>query len=217
MPNMCPAVVTKNHYLAQIFKNDPNIEFILISFDYAFAARQTSNEDELNVYASLDCGETWILRRFYRGGQLRTGANTTQPYVPAANEWTTQTINFNAYVGPDPLLIKFEFINGGGNNFYLDNINFTGTIGTEEYFSDRLQVFPNPASNRFTIQSEQFELNGSVLTLSDMTGKQILQTTLETNNRSYSVDAAAFGLTPGVYLLTLENEGRVANKKLILE
>ncbi|HBF20864.1 MAG TPA: hypothetical protein DDW81_12255 [Cryomorphaceae bacterium] len=192
-------------------------ENLSLSFDYAFAARQTSNEDELNVYASLDCGETWILRRFYRGGQLRTGANTTQPYVPAANEWTTQTINFNAYVGPDPLLIKFEFINGGGNNFYLDNINFTGTIGTEEYFSDRLQVFPNPASNRFTIQSEQFELNGSVLTLSDMTGKQILQTTLETNNRSYSVDAAAFGLTPGVYLLTLENEGRIANKKLILE
>ena len=36
MPNMCPAVVTKNHYLAQIYKNDPNIEFILISFDYTF-------------------------------------------------------------------------------------------------------------------------------------------------------------------------------------
>ena len=36
MPNMCPAVVTKNHYLAQIYKNNPNIEFILISFDYVF-------------------------------------------------------------------------------------------------------------------------------------------------------------------------------------
>ena len=36
MPNMCPAVVTKNHYLAQIYKNNPKIEFILISFDYAF-------------------------------------------------------------------------------------------------------------------------------------------------------------------------------------
>ena len=36
MPNMCPAVVTKNHYLAQIYKNNPNIEFILISFDYTF-------------------------------------------------------------------------------------------------------------------------------------------------------------------------------------
>ena len=36
MPNMCPAVVTKNQYLAQVFKADPNMEFILVSFDYTF-------------------------------------------------------------------------------------------------------------------------------------------------------------------------------------
>ena len=36
MPNMCPAVVTKNQYLAQVFKGDSNMEFILVSFDYTF-------------------------------------------------------------------------------------------------------------------------------------------------------------------------------------
>ena len=36
MPNMCPAVVTKNQYLAQVFKADPNMEFVLVSFDYTF-------------------------------------------------------------------------------------------------------------------------------------------------------------------------------------
>ena len=36
MPNMCPAVVTKNQYLAQVFKDDPNMEFVLVSFDYTF-------------------------------------------------------------------------------------------------------------------------------------------------------------------------------------
>ena len=36
MPNMCPAVVTKNQYLAQVFKADPNMEFVLVSFDYIF-------------------------------------------------------------------------------------------------------------------------------------------------------------------------------------
>ncbi|MGB0176258.1 MAG: M43 family zinc metalloprotease [Owenweeksia sp.] len=188
-----------------------------LSFSYAFAARQNDNTDELNVYASLDCGETWILRRFYKGAQLRTGANTTQPYVPASNEWTTQNINFNAYIGPDPLLIKFEFINGGGNNFYLDAINFSGEIGVEEYFSDQLQIFPNPAKDRFTIQTEQFELSGTLLTISDMTGKQIKRTVIDSNSNSYSVDARELGLTHGVYLIQLEKDGRVANKKLILE
>lgn len=36
MPNMCPAVVTKNQYLAQVFKDDPKMEFVLVSFDYTF-------------------------------------------------------------------------------------------------------------------------------------------------------------------------------------
>ena len=36
MPNMCPAVVTKNQYLAEMFAEISEIEFILISFDYTF-------------------------------------------------------------------------------------------------------------------------------------------------------------------------------------
>ncbi len=188
-----------------------------LSFDYAFAATQSGNADELNVYASTDCGETWILRRFYRGGQLRTGANTSQPYVPAANEWTTQSINFNAYSGPDPLLIKFEFINGGGNNFYLDNINFSGIIGLDDYFSNQLELFPNPSQGQFTIQSGQFELNGAKITLSDISGRAVMQTELETNSNSHTFDTSSLGLKNGVYLLTIEKEDRVAHKKLILE
>ena len=36
MPNMCPAVVVKNRYLAETFAETGAIEFILISFDYIY-------------------------------------------------------------------------------------------------------------------------------------------------------------------------------------
>ena len=36
MPNMCPAVVAKNQYLAEMFAEISEIEFILISFDYIY-------------------------------------------------------------------------------------------------------------------------------------------------------------------------------------
>ena len=36
MPEMCPAVISKNSYLANIFKGFNNIEFLLVSFDYIF-------------------------------------------------------------------------------------------------------------------------------------------------------------------------------------
>lgn len=35
MPNMCPAAIVKNQYLANYFKNE-NINFLLISFDYLY-------------------------------------------------------------------------------------------------------------------------------------------------------------------------------------
>ena len=36
MPNMCPAVIAKNQYLAETFAETDKIEFILISFDYIY-------------------------------------------------------------------------------------------------------------------------------------------------------------------------------------
>tara|TARA_B110000008_G_C16439294_1_gene351183 strand:- start:79 stop:456 length:378 start_codon:yes stop_codon:yes gene_type:complete len=36
MPTMCPAVVLKNKYLVNSFKEDRRINFILISFDYLY-------------------------------------------------------------------------------------------------------------------------------------------------------------------------------------
>ena len=36
MPAMCPAVVSKNRYLAETFSENSEIEFILISFDYIY-------------------------------------------------------------------------------------------------------------------------------------------------------------------------------------
>ena len=34
MPNMCPAVISKNQYLSKTFEKNPKIEFFLISFDH---------------------------------------------------------------------------------------------------------------------------------------------------------------------------------------
>ena len=36
MPTMCPAVVIKNHFLADSFSNNTNIDFIMVSFDYKY-------------------------------------------------------------------------------------------------------------------------------------------------------------------------------------
>lgn len=188
-----------------------------LSFDHAFAAKDNTNTDELNVYASIDCGETWILRRFYRGSQLRTAPNNTQAFTPTSSEWATKTISFDAYIGPDPLLIKFEFVNGEGNNLFLDNIGFSGTIGLDEYVSDQVQLFPNPAESYFTLSSESYHIDGSEITINDVSGKILMQKTISSNTQNVRVNLEDYNLKSGVYMITLENKDQKAVKRLIIE
>ena len=49
MPNMCPASIVKNQYLANYFK-DENISFLLISFDYIYDTPEVLK----NIYGSLN-------------------------------------------------------------------------------------------------------------------------------------------------------------------
>ncbi len=41
IPNMCPAVITKNQFLADEFKDNKNIEFLLVSFDFIYDTPST--------------------------------------------------------------------------------------------------------------------------------------------------------------------------------
>ena len=44
MPEMCPALVSKNVNLAEYYKSNDKIEFLLISFDYLFDTVDILNE-----------------------------------------------------------------------------------------------------------------------------------------------------------------------------
>ena len=50
MPDMCPAIVYKNQYLANHFKDNKNIEFILISFDHIYDSPDVLK----NIYGTME-------------------------------------------------------------------------------------------------------------------------------------------------------------------
>jgi protein SCO1/2 len=49
MPEMCPALVSKNQYLAKSFKGNKNIEFLLISFDYQYDTIEVLRDRYINI------------------------------------------------------------------------------------------------------------------------------------------------------------------------
>jgi len=59
MPTMCPAVVIKNEYLARTFKNNNDIKFIMISFDYKYDTPSILNEFYGPTIAKFENWQVW--------------------------------------------------------------------------------------------------------------------------------------------------------------
>ncbi len=187
-------------------------------FDFAFAAQANDDSDELEVFVSRDCGATWNRRRFYNSGRLRTAANTTGNFVPGPNDWSTETINFDAYIQNDPILIKFVFNNGGGNNFYIDNIRFgQGTdVSLAEFGATDLKIYPNPSKGHLNIKLSDLLDRGLDLKIIDLGGRLVHSQKLATENSKLDLNLD-LSLTPGLYLISIQGDKTSISEKLIIE
>ncbi|HZG01501.1 MAG TPA: PKD domain-containing protein, partial [Chitinophagales bacterium] len=121
---------------------------LTLYFRVAYAQREDGDIDNLRVYASTDCGQSWKLRYSKTGPTLST---TDDPvggtFVPTASQWRQEAVNLNALAGETNVRFRFEFTNKGGNNVYIDDINFNPTTTVQDTRSElSLSVFPNPAS-----------------------------------------------------------------------
>lgn len=198
----------------------PNIQTVFgqnmtLSFDYAFAKKENDDSDLLSVQVSTDCGETWATSRVFAGGILATADNVeTSPFIPSSSEWKSSTINLSQYESLGPILIRFQFRAGGGNNLYIDNINLAAdNIGLEEnLLKQSISVYPNPSKGDINIEITDFE-HEITLSINDLYGKQVLNQKLEGNQ----ITLGNLNLSSGVYLLNFTSRGATTTEKLIIE
>ena len=185
-----------------------------LSFDYAFAAKNTANTDRLTVAISLDCGKTWFNRRILQGTLLRTAPLTSTPFTPTSSQWKSATIPLSQFAQDAPVLLKFTFLSGGGSNMYIDNINVSSTnIGLEEtVLENSLSVYPNPSKGHINIELNT-QLKNVELGIFDLYGKEVYRGTLK--NSHTSLDNLNLG--SGVYLLNFTSGKEQHSEKLIIE
>lgn len=97
-----------------------------LTFDVAYQ-QYVGYSDSLIVLVSTDCGNSFT-RVYQKGGAtLSTNGSGTNDFIPTATQWRKEIINLNNYLGGD-VIVKFQNINGYGNNLYIDNVNITATI-----------------------------------------------------------------------------------------
>jgi fimbrial isopeptide formation D2 family protein len=109
--------------------------------------------------------------------------------------------------------IYFDFNSPVITNTTLNTIAAVTGIPQSSIATPQFEIFPNPASNNATISVDESML-GKTITVSDVTGRTVLQSKIQ--NLKSKIDCT--GWASGVYLVRLTNrEGLSAVRKLVKE
>ena len=149
------------------------------SFAYAVASKPGFAGDRIVVSVSQDCGTSWESVRTLIGPILYAATNQANAWNPAnQNNWRTTTISMDDYVGNDPIMIKVDFISGGGNNAFLDDFELSVVLNEEELTAESISIFPNPSNGVFEIGGLP---TGTDYVIYSLDGKVIQRSTLNSN------------------------------------
>ena len=86
--------------------------------------------DTLRVDVSSDCGNTWNSEWQGAGFTLASvgGIQVNAPFVPAATQWLSDTLDLTDYAGESDVRIRFQFVRGGGQNIFIDHLRAEGIV-----------------------------------------------------------------------------------------
>jgi PKD repeat protein len=205
----------------------PSIDMTAISgpvfnFKVAYAQRTSTDADNLRVYTSTNCGQTWSQRYSKTGATLSTASATNSSFTPTAAQWRTETVSLTPVLSATDLRIKFQFTSQGGNNIYIDDINITATTGIDspDIGIQQFGVFPNPAQDNTLISFSLDKSQKINVAIYDMTGREVMSVydgNLDAGEHQFPV-AAAGTLGSGLYFVRLTNaDGRSVTQKLVVE
>ena len=189
-------------------------------FQVAYAQKDAGSDDRLEVYYSINCGESWIKRKSLSGAGLATVAATTSNFIPSSeNDWKEQFITFGGAANEANVLVKFVFTAGSnvGNNVYIDMIEIPKPLGINEvdasYFG--MEIFPNPAEESSQLSFFLQEKATVEISLFDLPGKKIsvLNKVLSAGDHNYPINPDK----AGIYFVQLTIDGYSFTKKLVVQ
>lgn len=207
-------------------------------FKYAGARRSAMpwsyNPDQLRVYASTNCGETWSLRpikidgvtrSIISGDTLYSAGMFTSGFVPTnPSQWNEGEIDLASFTSATNFRVMFEWTSGGpiANDFYIDQLMISNStsIGIDDPSgSTEYAIYPNPVTSTSQVYFTLADDSKVKVDVLDITGRVVLNVYagdmnagehyLEIHNDDFSA--------AGVYLVRLNVNGKISTKKIIVE
>ncbi|CAN5372312.1 hypothetical protein BH09BAC5_BH09BAC5_17070 [soil metagenome] len=199
-----------------------------LQFSYAYATRNAGpfkNTQQLTVYTSINCGQTWTVRWSQSGFGLCTAGIITTDFIPTnTSEWRTVTIPLPGNCRAPNVRFKFEFFASEfpvSNNLYLDDINILGTnVGINENSDDgEFLLYPNPSNGNTNLNYSLKEKSSVQFNIYDLSGRLIQSENKgeqPAGNYSTTLIDESNSLSAGTYFVQMVARGKVTTRKLVV-
>ena len=184
-----------------------------LSFRYAYKRKDSGDDDWLRVYVTSDCGDSWAIRKTLHGFQLSADTDANA-FVPASqSDWTTvHMTNITSGFWVNNFRYKFAFEAGGGNNFYLDNINIYDASPSDDLVvginenpeTIGLSVFPIPTNDELNVKFSLNSGQNALIRIQDLSGKIIQKKVIHANEGTNLVVLSTKDFAGGVYFINIE-------------
>ena len=191
-----------------------------ITFDLAYARNANSQSDQLRVYVSTDCGNTWSIRYAKTGAALATnGGALVNGFIPNVNEWSNVSVNLSPSHLTSSLRVKIEVESGQANPVYIDNINIGGLVGMEEFISESsLNLYPNPATDAVVVTFDVKKPTSISCQVLDVLGREVISIAPKNLEPGLAeIPVSLQGLSSGLYLVKLRDGQSVVTRKLLVK
>ena len=196
-----------------------------IYFDVAYAPFSSAFSDTLQIYYSTDCGATFHMV-YQKGGMtlgttgnmVSSGADTNANgiFVPASNNWRTDTIHIPAIAGAANVMFSFENLSGNGAAMYIDNINIPGVPTSVPALSAKpsVNVYPNPNNGQFIIGLANVSGN-SYVKIYNVLGQEVYMSSLKNGNTPIDLYSQSKGIY--IYRIFSETGDAISTGRLAVE
>ena len=175
------------------------------SLDVTFGNSYDGGE-YLDIYYSIDGGATFV--------KEGTGTHT---YEGTVNITDDSTVNFtktlSGLAAADFRIKIVAFSESNVEDFVIDNLKVVkvATASVDELFTTSVNIYPNPLSNNKILNIDS-PLNGSKkIQLFNLLGKEVLSIQKVTNSVNLN------HLKMGVYILRIEEDHKIAVKRIIIK
>ena len=178
--------------------------YIILTNDGISWVGQTSNTNRtLNDVFFINSLEGWVAGDETLLHTVDGGISWAEDLEPQTIENGLRAIYFtspnNGYAIGNYTVLKYGEISGIGDG--IETIPF--------------EIFPNPANDKFKVQSQKFKVEDAKIEIYDLNGRKLLERQIPAGNEIVEIDVR--NLASGVYFCRLTSENKSTTQKLIIQ